>query len=82
MKESYESMKLLLGKVKYGEFKWKLCGDLKVVARLLGMQLGTAYNTQHTTHNTQPSCTVKEQDTHDVPMKQDVYSQVASVCEY
>jgi len=40
MKEIYESMKLLLGKVKYDEFKWKLCDDLKVVALLLGMQLG------------------------------------------
>ena len=40
MKESYESMKLLLGKIKYHEFKWKLRGDLKVVALLLGMQLG------------------------------------------
>jgi len=40
MKESYENMKLLLGKIKYDEFKWKLCGDLKVVALLLGMQLG------------------------------------------
>jgi len=40
MKESYESMKLLLGKFKYDEFKWKLCGDLKAVALLLGMQLG------------------------------------------
>jgi len=39
-KESYESMKLLLGKNKYDEFKWKLCGDLKVVALLLGMQFG------------------------------------------
>jgi len=36
--ESCESMKLLLGK--YDKFKWKLCGDLKVVALLLGMQLG------------------------------------------
>jgi len=34
-----ESIKLLLGKIKYDEFKWKLCGDLKVVALLLGMQL-------------------------------------------
>jgi len=33
-------MKLLLGKVKYDEFKWKFFGDLKVVALLLGMQLG------------------------------------------
>jgi len=40
MKESYESMKLLSGKIKYDELKWKLCGDLKVVALLLGMQLG------------------------------------------
>jgi len=40
IKESYESMKLLLGKIKYDEFMWKLCGDLKVVALLLGMQLG------------------------------------------
>jgi len=27
-------------KIKYNEFKWKLCGDLKVVALLLGKQLG------------------------------------------
>ena len=40
MKESYESMKLLLGKIKNDKFKWKLCGDLKVAALLLGMQLG------------------------------------------
>ena len=39
MKESYESMKLLLGKIKYDECKLKLCGDLKVVALLLRMQL-------------------------------------------
>jgi len=32
-------MKLLLGKIKFDEFKWKLCGDLKVVALLLGMQI-------------------------------------------
>jgi hypothetical protein len=37
--ESYESMKLLLGKIRYVEFKWKLRGDLKVMALLLGMQL-------------------------------------------
>jgi len=40
MKEICESMKLLLGKITYDEFKWKLFGDLKVVALLLGMQLG------------------------------------------
>jgi len=40
MKESYESMKLLLGKIKYDEFKWTLRGYLKIVALLVGMQLG------------------------------------------
>ena len=39
MKESYESMKLLLGKIKCDVFKWKLFGDLSAVALLLGMQL-------------------------------------------
>jgi len=33
-------MKLLLGKVKYDEFNWKLCCDLKIVALLLGIQVG------------------------------------------
>jgi len=32
-------MSLLLGKTEYDEFKWKLCGDLKFMALLLGMQL-------------------------------------------
>ena len=40
MEECYESMKLPLGKIRYDEFNWTLCGDLKVVALLLGMQLG------------------------------------------
>jgi len=31
MKKSYESIKLLLGRIKYDKFKWKLCGDLKFV---------------------------------------------------
>jgi len=39
-KECYESMKLLLGKINYDEFKWRLCGDLNVVPLLFGMQLG------------------------------------------
>jgi hypothetical protein len=46
--EIYESMKLLLGKIKYDEFKWKLCGDPKVVALLLGMQL---QNTKYVTNS-------------------------------
>ena len=41
MKESYESMKLLLGKIKYDEFKWKLCGDPKLWHCYLECNLGT-----------------------------------------
>ena len=40
LKESYETMETLLRCIKYQEHKWKICGDLKVVALLLGMQLG------------------------------------------
>ena len=40
MKERYGQHEATLGKIIYDEFKWKLCGDLKVVALLLGMQLG------------------------------------------
>jgi hypothetical protein len=32
-------MKLLLGKIKYDEFEWKVYGDLRVVALVLRMQL-------------------------------------------
>jgi hypothetical protein len=40
--EVYESMKILVGKIKYDEFKRELYDDLKVVALLLGMKLGYA----------------------------------------
>ena len=33
-------MTALLDSLKYHEHKWKICGDLKVIAILLGMQLG------------------------------------------
>jgi len=39
MTESYGSMELLLGRIKYEKFKRKLCGDLKVVTLLFGMKL-------------------------------------------
>ena len=40
MKETYANMTALLDSLKYHEHKWKICGDLKVIAILLGMQLG------------------------------------------
>jgi len=40
MKEIYESMRLLLRRIQYDEFKRKFCCDLKVEALLFGMQLG------------------------------------------
>ncbi|UYV76619.1 hypothetical protein LAZ67_14001482 [Cordylochernes scorpioides] len=40
MKETYENMKLLLKKIEYERYGWKICSDLKVVALLHGLQLG------------------------------------------
>ena len=40
LSETYESMKILLKVIKYNEHNWYICGDLKVVSLLLGMQLG------------------------------------------
>lgn len=40
MKETYESMEVILNLINYSEHKWYVCGDLKVVALLLGLQLG------------------------------------------
>ena len=40
MKESYENMKLLLGKLQYSTYTWKICVDFKVLNMLLGQQSG------------------------------------------
>ena len=39
-KESYENMKLFLEKIQYEIYNWNICGNLKVIALLLGLQLG------------------------------------------
>ena len=38
LKESYESIKTLLDAIQYNENKWYLCGDLKIIGILMGMQ--------------------------------------------
>ena len=40
MPETYENMRLLLATIKYEEHDWLICGNLKVIAILLGMQAG------------------------------------------
>jgi len=40
MKENYANMKLLLQKIKYSQYMWSICADLKVVAILTGLQGG------------------------------------------
>ena len=40
LKETYDNMKQLLRCIKYEQHQWQLCGDLKVVALLLGLQGG------------------------------------------
>jgi len=40
MKETYETMEIILKLIKYVDHKWNICGDLKIITLLLGMQLG------------------------------------------
>ena len=40
MSESYETMKTLLSAVDYKIHQWNICGDLKVISLLLGLQQG------------------------------------------
>lgn len=40
LKENYETMKLLLNILEYHKYCWKICGDLKVISLILGLQLG------------------------------------------
>ncbi|KAJ4446592.1 hypothetical protein ANN_13289 [Periplaneta americana] len=40
MKETYQNMKVILEKIQYGKHEWYIYGDLKVIALLLGLQLG------------------------------------------
>lgn len=40
MSETYEDMRILLQAIKYNEYEWLVSGDLKVIAILMGMQLG------------------------------------------
>ena len=40
MKETHNSMDHLLSAANYQEYKWLICGDLKVVGLVLGFQVG------------------------------------------
>ena len=35
--EPYENMKILMEAINYDKFKWQICGELKVIALLLGL---------------------------------------------
>lgn len=44
LKETYASMKLIFDKINYNEHNWDVSGDLKVVALIMGLQLGRTRN--------------------------------------
>ena len=40
LKENYDNVKCMLGKINYNRHKWDVCGDLKMIGFLLGLQGG------------------------------------------
>ena len=40
LNESYDNMELFLEAIRYIEYQWSLCGDLKVIGLLMGTQAG------------------------------------------
>lgn len=40
LKETYDNMDILLDAIQYRTFQWNICGDLKVIGMLMGMQAG------------------------------------------
>lgn len=40
LKESYENIEILLNAINYRDYEWSICGDLKVIGILMGMQGG------------------------------------------
>ena len=40
MRESFENMVFLLDHIKYLQYNWNICCDLKVIDLLMGMQFG------------------------------------------
>ena len=40
IRSPYENMKILMEAINYDKLKWQICGDLKVIALLLGLQQG------------------------------------------
>lgn len=40
LKETYETMSIILNLINYEMYSWKICGDLKVIGLLVGMQGG------------------------------------------
>ena len=40
LKEPYDSIEMLLNEIHYSDYQWSLCGDLKVIGILMGLQGG------------------------------------------
>lgn len=40
LKETYDNVKIVLEKIQYSSHNWRICGDLKIINIILGMQSG------------------------------------------
>ena len=40
LNESYENIKIILEKIQYNDHQWSICGDLKIIGILMGLQQG------------------------------------------
>jgi len=40
LKEEYKNIEIVLNKIKYKEYNWLICGDLKILTMILGQQSG------------------------------------------
>jgi hypothetical protein len=64
MKETYKNIDSLLKAARYSKYGWKICGDIKVLRLLPGMQTDTqccaVFFVNETAESKKKHCTIKD----------------------